>query len=420
MSVRAYCRIPEKKKNTQRSKEGSSPQLLYDLLSELEGCREIKIAAYLFNNPIYLEKLIQLASEGTAIQITTLPLLGYSNKKLKVDGFEEKISARELAEEAFKQLDKTKGISLSFFPHQYIWYGARYAGGGASYSFHIKAILATSATNKDKCILTSGNFLCTDPYHSDNMLVIEEEEPYKSTFINFFKDLKKKSIPSSRFYKEFTSYTEEFMVSYSGEESSLDANKHRQCFFTAPFINYGEMGSNHFAVNELIKIIMKAKRRIWVCAQHFHDITPFDGERDSLIGALYRKYQKNKTVKMRFLKQVTYRSLSSKDRAARAEMLFSMVMGAEQRINRLVHDKFIIVDNTLIVSTANYTASQFAYGVRKMDYLDENKVKHRKVDNFSEVNAFVVLPAANNLILDQYIEHFNNLWDTGETIETRL
>ena len=101
-------------------------------------------------------------------------------------------------------------------------------------------------------------------------------------------------------------------------------------------------------------------------------------------------------------------------------MLFSMVMGAEQRINRLVHDKFIIVDNTLIVSTANYTASQFAYGVRKMDYLDENKVKHRKVDNFSEVNAFVVLPAANNLILDQYIEHFNNLWDTGETIETRL
>ena len=416
MKLRAYCRIPKKK--SVKAKEGGCPELLYDLLSELDGASKIHIATYLFNNPVYFDFLSSLAEQGCIVKITSLPILGYSDKPSKVEGFEEKISGRQMAKEIYHKIRRIKNMELKIFPHLYVWYGALYAGGGASYSFHIKAILAKFRNGIKKCILSSGNFMFTDSYHSDNLIVIEGGHEYESAFKKFFADLDSLSVPYGVFCNDFKEYKDEFLFSLHGKEINLDGNKFKNCFFTAPFYLYDNIGSNHYAGNRIIELINGAHERIWVCAQHFHDLVSFDNKRETIIDAFYRKFLSDPSIEFRFLKQVSHSSLADKRRAAIAETLFQFVMKVEQRYNRLAHVKFMIFDNTLLVSTANYTSTQFAFGKRQMDFKNgENK--SRKIDNFSETNGFVVI---NNFpeVVKEYETHFNTLWEGGESIEIKL
>jgi len=416
VKIRAYCRIPEKR--SIKAKEGSCPELLYDLFGELDGASEIHIASYLFNNPVYFYFLSSLAEKGCVVKITSLPILGYSDKPSKVEGFEGKISGRQMANVIYDKIRCTNNMELKIFPHLYIWYGALYAGGGASYSFHIKAILAKFQNGIKKCILSSGNFMFTDPYHSDNLLVIEGGHEYESAFKKFFADLDNFSIPYGVFCNDFKEYKDEFLFSFHGKEINLNSNKFKSCFFTAPFYLYDNIGSNHYAGNRIIELINGAHKRIWICAQHFHDLVSFDNERETIIGALYKKYLSDPSIEFRFLKQVPHSSLADKRRAAIAETLFQFVMKVEQRYNRLAHDKFMIFDNTLLVSTANYTSTQFAFGKRRMDFKN-GEIKSRKIDNFSETNGFAVI---NNFpaVVKEYETHFNTLWEGGESIEIKL
>ena len=125
-------------------------------------------------------------------------------------------------------------------------------------------------------------------------------------------------------------------------------------------------------------------------------------------------------MEFRFLKQVPHSSLADKRRAAIAETLFGFVMKAPQRYNRLVHDKFMLIDDTLLVSTANYTSTQFAFGKRSMEFIGQDKKKHVKSDNFSEVNGFVIIPNCPEEILDTFESHFNALWNEGQDISINL
>jgi len=401
-----------------KAKEGSCPALIYDLFSELEGAVEIHIASYLFNNPMYYDFLSQLSRNGCKIKITSLPLLGYSNNPGKVEGCKDKISARQAAQEVYDRIINTNNMELEIFPHLYVWYGALYAGGGASYSFHVKAIYA-KFRKKNKCILSSGNFMLTDAFHSDNILVLERIPEYEKAFTRFFEDLKKYSIPYNDFCSKFKSYRDEFLYSFAGNEINLRKSEFRNCFFTAPFYLYDGEGSNHYAGDRIIDIIRTAKQRIWICAQHFHDLISYDPGRQTIIKALYDKYLSNPAVRLRFLKQVPHSSLADKRRAGISETLFQFVMKAEQRYNKLAHDKFMIIDDTLLVSTANYTPTQFAFGKRQMD-LKEGDCKFSKKDNFSEVNGFAIIPACPEDVLRKYENHFNLLWDEGQEIQISL
>lgn len=419
MTIRAYCRIPIHISRSVKAKEGSCPALLYDLFSELEGATEIHIAAYLFNNPTYYDFLSQLAQRGCKIRVTSIPVSGYSDKPGKVEGYIDKVSAHQVAQEVYDKITNTTNMELEIFPHLYVWYGALYAGGGASYSFHVKAIYAKFLKTSNKCILSSGNFMLTDAFHSDNILVLEGVPEYEKTFVEFFEDLEKYSIPYNDFCLKFTSYRDEFLYSFTGNEVNLKRNEFQNCFFTAPFYLYDGEGSNHYAGDRIIELIRNAEQRVWVCAQHFHDLISYDTERETIIKALYDRYISRPQVEFRFLKQVPHSSLADKRRAGIAETLFQFVMKARQRFNKLAHDKFMIIDDTLLVSTANYTTTQFAFGKRKMEFKEESR-KFSKEDNFSEVNGFVILPSCPISILTQYENHFDLLWDGGQDIQINL
>lgn len=415
-----FC-IPESKG---RSLEGSCHGLLDKLLKELESAREVHIAAYLFNNPLYYESVQDLANNGCKVRITSLPIEGYAERKVKITGLEEKKSAMEFAREVYGQLSSHKNIELQIFPHLYSWYGALYAGGGASYSFHVKAICAKFDDNTQKNIIASANFKAGDPPHSENILVVEDTESseYSNTFNTYFKDLKNIAIPQEEYLHNYKTRGDQMNFHFLGKERLLPINDYKNCFFTTPYYQYtdGDMilGSNHYAGNRIIEIIDSAKERVWVCSQHFHDLVSFDPERETIISAIYKKYLEDPSVKFRFLKQVKHSSLADKRRAGIAETLFQYVMNAPQRFNRHTHDKFIIVDNQLIVSTANYTPTQFAYGIRKMKYaVDGNR--YVKEDYFSETNGFMIIPD-NGELLTQYEAHFENLWKGGEDIKIDL
>lgn len=421
MTIRTYCRIPPKPSSGNRFKEGSCPQLLQDLFSELENAKEIHIAAYLFNNPVYFDFLKKSAESGCKIKITSLPVTGYVDGKVKVEGYRKKVSPRVMSRYIYHKINTTKNMFLYIFPHLYAWYGARYAGGGATYSFHVKAIFAKYGQGKTKCILSSGNFMLGDPPHSDNFIVLENMVEYEKVFGKFFEDLEKYSIPYKDYRKSFRSYKDEFYYSFVGKEIHNEIDQYKNCFFTAPFYFYGDLGSNHFAANRIRELIHGATKRIWVCAQHFHDLASFDTSAATIISAIYDKYLDFPKLEFRFLKQVPHSSLADKRRAAIAETLFQYVMNAQQRYNRLTHDKFMIIDNTLLVSTANFTSTQFAFGKVKIEYKDKDKnKKYQKVHNFSEINGFIIIPNCPKDIFGAYIDHFNRLWESGKTISIRF
>ena len=419
MPIRASCCIPKIQKGIKRAKEGSCPSLLYNLFHELRGADEINIATYLFNNPIYFEFLSELAKEGCKVNVTSIPMLGYSDKALKVEGFEEKVSGRHIAKIVYQGLQDTSNMRLRIFPHKYVWYGALYMGGGASYSFHVKAIYAKFPNNKNKCILSSGNFMFSDPYHSDNFIVFENMQSYENPFKRFFRDLEKFSIPYDQYNLQFKTLEDEFLYSFFGKEIEIDSSEHINCFFTAPFYFYENIGSNHFAGNRIIDLINNAQQRVWVCSQHFHDLISFDPERETIIKALYEKFLSNPDINFRFLKQVPHSSLADKRRAGIAETLFQFVLKADQRFNRLAHDKFMLIDGILLISTANYTSTQFAFGSRRMT-AGKGKDRIVKQDYFSEVNGFAIIPNCPKEIMAIYENHFENLWQKGEEINIKL
>jgi len=413
LAIRSYCCIP---KDRRKSKEGTCPDLLYSLLEELKGASEIHIAAYLFNNPVLFEFLVGLCRKGTKVYVTSIPLSGYNNTRKKVIDYENKISAREKAREIYSRASETKNLALKIFPHLYVWYGALYNDGGASYSFHVKAIYARFKSGTSRCILLSGNFMFTDPAHSDSLVVFEEMPEYERAFAIFFNDLERFAIPIKRFRKHFKTYKDEFLYSFGDLQLSLRRRNFRHCFFTSPFYVYDDVGSNHYARERIIEVIERAKTRIWICSQHFHDVIPFDKSPKTLVGALLDKSRSAPNTQIRLLKQVPHSSLSDKRRAAITETLFQYVLKAEQRYNNLVHDKFILADNTLIISSANYTPTQFAHGKVTMKF----KSRHRtikKQDYFSEVNAFAVIPNCPKNALKQYEQHFETLWNDATQLK---
>jgi len=420
MSYRAYCRIPSINKSKFRHLAGGCPQLLDDLISELAGAVEVHIAAYLFNSPIYFEALKNLANNGCKIYVTSLPINGYSDKKVPLETYTEKVSGRDMAKHIYEKIYNNNNMELLIFPHMYMWYGALYAGGGASYSFHVKAVLVKYSNNKYKSILSSGNFMCTDPLHSDNLLVIDDNHEYNKIFQRFFNDVENIAIPFSNYVERYNSVKNDFDYTFLGNEIDLSCSDVEKCFFTAPFYNIEGQRSNHYAGKRLVEIIQSAQSRIWICAQHLHDVSTYDGSvENTIVKSIHDLWQSNPSIKLRFLKQVGHSSLSDKRRAAITEILSQFVFKSEQRINKLVHDKFIIIDDTLIVTTSNYTPTQFAAGERKMEMeIDGDKCVKRDV--FSEVNGFVIIPNCPKNLLQDYENHFNLLWNAGTDISVNL
>jgi hypothetical protein len=444
VEIRIYGEIPDEY-SPQGSDYGSNLKIYHDIINELkekeELIEELHLALYLFNNLHLLNELIRLASKSVKVVVTSLPLTGYDKRKINA------------ARQVYTAVPINTSFDLLIFPHMYVWYGAEYAGGGASYSFHVKSGVIKYKDGTAKVFITSGNLAPGDPTHSEVAAFIESDShsPYVKPFELFFAEIERRAKPYKDYAHQVGGLSENlqqvFDFAFVGGANPVNYhdNDVSCAFFTSPFINIEGIGSNHYARLRIVKAIKSARRRVLLCAQHVHDIAPFDSfAGETLIKALKGAKASNPSIDVKILKQVSSAGLADKRRAAFVEAHLEYA-GIKQRENKFVHDKFIIADDTIIVTTGNLTATQFGWGERQMEFktgirdlakVEEaiksanfffgnspNRVRCRliqkrkgkpevkviKSDVFSEVNGFVEIRDAE--LADNLERCFNRLWN---------
>lgn len=451
--MKIYNSIPEEY-SSQGTCYGSNRKIYLDFVNELRqrenAIKNVHLALYLFNNAYLYQELLNLAKKGVEIVVTSLPLAGYDKRKIT--------DAKRVYEEVINDGE----IGLLIFPHMYLWYGAEYAGGGAAYSFHVKAGTIEYKDETSKAFLTSGNMAPGDPTHSETTIFIEapNSSSLVQAFKTFFSIIEKRAKPFAEYNKSVVELPSElqqvFDFAFVGSTETTDLSQAHasHAFFTAPSITVGGKGSNHYAREKLVDIALSAKQRLFVCAQHSHDISPFDCYRgQTMIGSIIRAKETNPKIDVRVLKQVASSGLADKRRAAFVEAHLHHAR-VPQRVNRLVHDKFVVADDIAVISTSNFTATQFGWGRRLMEFKTKSedlraiqkvvesadsffgtprgvvraqmtrprsgspKVKVLKDDIFSEVNAFLVIEDAK--VADQMARYFNDLWSHSLSADVKI
>lgn len=450
--VRVYNRIPLSY-SSQGTPHGSNAELYQDIVSELKAklhdIKEVHLTMDLFNNIHLYRELLNIAEKGARVVVTSLPLTGYSERIINE------------VRQVYNRVLEDEKIELRIFPHMYIWYGAMYAGGGASYSLHIKAGLIKYKDGTGKVFLTSGNLSLGDPTHSETAVFVEvpQDSSHLQSFRMFFNEVEQRA----KHFREFSKATQElspelqelFAFSFIGSTNTLnvDPAQAQHAFFTAPFITIANKGSNHYAREKLVDIILSAKQRVLICAQHVHDLHPFNGYAGKTVAqATIEAKRTNPDMDIRVLKQVASSGLADKRKAAFLEChLHHANIG--QKVNKLVHDKFIVADNTTVITTGNFTSTQFGWGATQMRYNPTNKlgvvqnvinraknffvtsedrvrglmtrprkgiarVKVLKNDVFSEVNAFTIFEDPE--IAGLMAKYFDELWNHNLSADIKI
>ncbi len=111
----------------------------------------------------------------------------------------------------------------------------------------------------------------------------------------------------------------------------------------------------------VVKLLLKSKRRIWVCVYAFSDL--------NILTVL--KYKASKSVDVRI---VTDKWIST-SRLKKVPLENTKVI-----TSRMLHHKFIIIDNTLITGSTNYTESGFHKNV-EMIWVTKDKNIVREYEN---------------------------------------
>ncbi|WP_445491601.1 phospholipase D-like domain-containing protein [Niallia sp. 03133] len=414
MVYRAYFDIPDRDK---KHFKGSSPVLTDKLIEELQGASSIYISFFLFNNPGLQKELEILSRTGCKVKIYSLPLQGYDKRKLTIykNNYKESFlsSKFEYASKIYKRIEENENIELKLFPHTYVWYTQKFSRGKEAYSLHNKSILASFPEGSFKCISSSCNFALGDPPHSENFLVVENCLDTLKMFKVYFTLLDKHTFIKEEYYN-FAKENYDFQYIVKPFDCK---DEFKNCYFTAPFIKYDGIGSNHYVQSRIVKFLNEAKNKIYICSQHFSNINPFDRKSLSIVEELAKIKQQKPDIKVKILKQTRAKDQAQGKRTQETEEFLSKVEGVDQKFWKpIIHDKFIIVDDQVLVSTANFTSTQFAWKEgHKMKYEVSGAKKTYEVYNtFSEINSFHFIE--DKQIVTSYENHFNNLWDQAQNI----
>ncbi len=413
MISRAYFDIPAQDK---KHFKGSSPFLTDKLIGELDGARSILISFFLFNNPSIQRNLERLSQNGCQIKIFSLPLQGYDKKKRTIykKNYQECFlsSKFEYASKIYQRIEENKNIELKLFPHTYVWYTQKFSRGKEAYSLHNKSILAEFPNGSFKCISSSCNFALGDPPHSENFLVVENCPLTQKMFKTYFKLLNQYSFTHSE-YNEFAVKYDDFQYIVTPVDLK---DEFKKCYYTAPFIKYDGIGSNHYVQKRIIDFLHHAKNKIYICSQHFSNIHSFDHKSLSIVEEIEKIKLQLPNLEVKILKQTRAKDQVQGKRTQETEDFLGKLMGVEQKYwQPIIHDKFMIVDEMVLVSTGNFTSTQFAWSEgHKMKYEVDGEKTYEVRNTFSEINSFHFLD--DKTIVRSYEKHFKNLWTQAEMI----
>ncbi|MDF3077960.1 MAG: hypothetical protein K0S09_1849 [Sphingobacteriaceae bacterium] len=415
MSFEVYFDSPENYKNKYNFyAEGSSPLLLARVIELLEVNKdelaEVCLGFYLFNNKILYQKLLELANMGVKVSIVTIPPEGYddSNPKFITDratGAELNYATKyQLAREIFADCYRRPhpNLNLYFFPHQYIR-SARakaFSRGSLPYSLHLKSILLNFKNSSGVVGISSSNFAVRDLIKEELLVFAKDEPEYANATQTFFADLLNYSINirDYNFKHDYCSYGTPVVPSPTGKVNG----------FIAPFYQDSSFGMEDFVAEK----IRSAKSKIYICGQHVCPISyQFNGSfhsgygggmvsRNGWVPAIIERASAGADVM--FISQ-TFASgkLSAGDRTPANRNAFSEFFGLISEVpniryyvNENLHSKFILIDEEVIVSTFNYTPSQFIYLDKVVIEKFESNPDKSYEGVFSEVGQYMVIDDA--------------------------
>ncbi len=393
--------------------EGASPKFVNALKGYFtkytSKVKSINLVLYLFNN-LTLHNLFQeLAEKGIKINIISIPLEGYDHslpqKIIYPDGreaFPEKQTKYGLASGIYSSFEnKESNYNLFIFPHTYIRSHRikSFSRGKMPYSLHVKSLFIEFKTGKHVAGILSSNLAIRDLVKHDTMVlqpVADEEANACQLFFNHL-------IENSTHVIDY----KELGQSINAQTILKDHPITQSTQFIAPFYKK----SPEKAEGKIMELLATAKKRIWIMAQHlsaYNYQVPLNfkvrfkvNTKVTKPGILHKALEKGaEGVNLQCISQ-TYAETNAQHKKFREPVnkynfhkfidAYKKLPTASYFINDAVHSKYIIVDDVVIVSTFNYTPTQFIY----LPYVEIKHFEHLKGVSykgiFSEVGQMVVL-----------------------------
>lgn len=360
---------------------GCSPQIAQNIISWLGSmngkAKELHIALYLFNNEYLWKAIKQLADSGCKVYIYSIPLEGYDNDRTAPVFHHEtqtslgKRTKLYFAEKLYDEIKHCQQSNIQFYimPHMYLRSSRVHAfsRGSMPYSLHCKILYLKCLSEKNYIGITSSNLAVRDAPKIELAFLSEIGGAESYSAEDFFQGLCENSIPLNDFI-EGTDYSHyHIKIRRTPPKSRL--------MFTAPFY---ENSAPIFEQN-IESIINRANERIIVCAQHVCSY------QYSYNGAFESKSTNSRTItKNGFLETVLQKAYTGIPvkllsqtyvdqagthgcRSPENKNAFIRFTTAAQKAhceyyaNSNIHAKFIVADDNVIITTCNFTPTQFIY-----------------------------------------------------------
>ena len=417
--------------------QGSSPELLKQLLSYLKSIESeitsIQICSYLFNNEILYKELCRYADKGVKVQVITIPIDGYddrspqyivdiTSKKLVYNESQTKYSlARKIFGELYK--NKIKNFDLFFFPHMFIRSENvnPFSRGDMPYSLHLKSLFIKQKNKVNTTILTSSGLAVRDRIKDEVLIICEDDDLINIPTEIFFNDLLSNSILITEF---------DFKADYTRYQIKIrtDPSNYNNILLSPFYENSPELMEE-----KLKQLVLGAKKRVFIAAQHISAFKyqipkqfKFGGDHTGSIskyGFLNELLTKTvNTCKIKCISQ-TYVNSNGDNMGARKPantasfkefmLKYESHPSAEYSSNSNLHSKYIICDDTVIITSCNFTPTQFIY----LKYV--NIPRFRRITDlsyegiFSEVGQFLIIK--NESVTKAFLENFDYLWNSVNT-----
>lgn len=389
--------------------EGCNPRLLDKFLKYIDdradSISSIKLVLYLFNNLYLLERLEDYARRGIDVTVTSIPLDGYQDKSpAQIVSYKtgntvsEEETKRSLANDVYEKAEEYSRncdkFRLLVFPHMFIRSKSikPFVRGQSPlpYSLHAKLALIEYKDGTGAAVLTSSNFCVRDEV-KENLLTIIDDQSVVAVARKFFSDFEDCSIDErefdeSRGYRDYLTYYPA-MRKAPGRKGAL--------VFQAPF--YAD--SPHYARNRICDLLDNASDRILICAQHVSAYQYKEGGK-TVDGILKSALDAaNRGVKTSFLSQTYGGKTDQRNRRPRNSSAFKAFADELNNVqngtvsyfvNPRVHSKFLVIDDTAIITTCNLTPAQFIflpkYTIKKGEDKNWPDLEYRGA--FAEVGAW--------------------------------
>ena len=421
--------------------QGASPKILSFLCQFLKEraavLSEIYISMYLYNNIFLHQCLKDLAEKGVKINLVTIPIEGYDDTNPRI--IHDLISGEaanpvaqskySLARPIFGEFYKAPigYFNLYLFPHLYIRSPKikPFSRGKHPYSLHLKSFLFLYKNGGGAVGLSSSNLAVRDHVKEENLILVENDWSLLKTSLRFFQQLLDNAIHIRDFdFKNKYTHFDMQMQQFSQQE---------YCFFTAPFYKNSPIQAEKF----LVENVKKAQRRIYIVAQHissyeytvngrFH--SNFEEEDIEHYGFLRTVLERaGAGVELRCISQSFFENKQNNGQFTKPSnvsafqkfyQIFKATANTSYAVNDKIHSKYIIIDDIVIITTCNFTPTQFIY----LDQVDIPSFVHAPEESyrgiFSEVGQF--LKITDTLSVDAYLQNFKVLWQRPETVIVKI